>query len=1785
MANLTDAELNTLMQVKANLYNPSIKISDAGDLVTFDGDPNDLPPQADPLVPGHEALRNAFTGSLYHDNDANYYKKKSDGTWEVLGSGGSGLPPLASETQTQTVNFGDYTHFESEVSPKVFSDDNRLILPKVDTSADSTGMYLKFMESGWLNDVQLARRYTLSPEWIAAGATTQLLGRSQSASMRAWDGSVPITTDLVSSGNCWFIYDFEEPVRINGYTHCIMDGAGYPRRALAWRIEGSNDSLIWNRIDEERTVTTVDSAVNEEWPLPIQEPYRYYRITYLETANATHLESGIQLTRAFNPVNAGSTDIIQNGVAGGTIAHLTSTVDGGGADSHYRVSGVNTFPVSIVMDATTTYTASHIYFGGNRLAGFPNDRCIGVFEIRIGDDPDPDNQTTIYRNTDISEDNIPHMLDLDGTYEARYWTLWINSDRGAGDGNLYIGQFLLLNADLPGLNQTTVTYDTTDEGQIELANADNITTVTFNEDLTQADAVVRYQVSFDGRRTWNDLTADGFEPVTTLPINTSTEIGPYLVANWTRAMGATLDFRSRLAGTTTTTPVLSGIDVTYETKPGVVDTAAMVQHVKGSRFREFDDHNVYSPDGFYMHLSERGVERTVNQLDGANNPNSLSYLPRVNVQGDPAIISKASLTSNGGTTTWRNITDPVSSAVCSQATWEADGNFWLTANFISGSGGISNSYFPPMNKVNFEVPDIETSPGRVTITTDNGSGPETLADVTYPGKAAPGVVHSVTWVNGTGLSNLTVHFWPADGHVGEIRIQQLAMIEQMGTPVTTRVPPSGIRSTHTGSGLAALDEFDPALLNGLLQARAVNKFGKIPNFTNKYDAENNNTKFWFGVNADSDDYVYMDFDNGSVRANAYGFYTNPNAQSASHIYRAMATPVGGTNQGFGVMRNHTSTSFANQIGAGYTIARSAMPVDTEFEMIQMNVWGSIPGVVFNNNIRQAIGELCLFLDAPQTTAAEVASTNTLTQVNMIDVTQVNDFILHADIPAGTEVRILCSFDGGVTWRTFQSNRWVGSTFDDIAADGMTEEEVRNALKAWTRANGATLDFAFGLVTDDINKSPVINGFDVTVIERSEKADAGMVRDNRLIDVLTNSLALPAWNDGRTYFSPNQERGMGRTVYRRYFADASPTNGRSMVIDAELQPLEFLVVDGSISFTSSGDFGAAQFISLNPGDNEYSATLTQRSGDGLEILKAGLHGEADDAVRTWYDFVKLDDDWAKLPNKAYEVQPLGVRYASITLSRDPTAADDLTSEREIVPGVFWVNDATGAVWKCLDNARARARWTRMLSEEEMPSRDELTYFSTNMRVHTDALDMRTGDPATGFVNLLEDGALVGAFYGDRDKIQAANDGRSTGFRLEPGRWRVSFNVDMQGLADDRPFSVQPAFLRQGDDVDTSTIDISTPLDHVSVSAAGSWNYDNKIVTHITLTEATSFSLQLSELDVNDNNVDIWIANMTIEELPVLEYQPRTSFTTPFKGTGLPTVQDVIAESKTDGTLGHSSLYVDEKNQYYICIDTAQGTHGTWRRLIFGNELQGQADLLDIMVRPTNDNDEDVAAGVWTVLDGISHTMTKAGRFMVRGNISFERSTTTGNTAVGSRHFAYLTRNGVRIDFTSDGLSLEPLGVTGGDSIQTLKPSGTITVNQGDIIGLEFLSDNLTSRIRKRMVDQASRQTYISITEMPSSFYVPATPIQRVDSSNGAFQLPNDEVNTYYRVNTGPLQLANNDMIIGASWRVRNTGVSWVPITQANGVTVTNGDPISIRPGGLVEIIATSSTNVDIIAVNF
>lgn len=102
--------------------------------------------------------------------------------------------------------------------------------------------------------------------------------------------------------------------------------------------------------------------------------------------------------------------------------------------------------------------------------------------------------------------------------------------------------------------------------------------------------------------------------------------------------------------------------------------------------------------------------------------------------------------------------------------------------------------------------------------------------------------------------------------------------------------------------------------------------------------------------------------------------------------------------------------------------------------------------------------------------------------------KINWSCIHYDEPSNTTIRILVSFDGGVTWRGYSlgMNTWVAYSLNDIETQGMTPLAFNNLFASeWEAPNGfvpgtGSIDLAISLRTTNNQRTPQVSGFSFEV---------------------------------------------------------------------------------------------------------------------------------------------------------------------------------------------------------------------------------------------------------------------------------------------------------------------------------------------------------------------------------------------------------------------------------------------------------------------------------------------------------------------------------------------------------------------------------------------------------------------------------------------------------------------------------------------------------------------------------
>lgn len=105
-------QYQTHMESKANLYTPNTIISEAGDLIGFNGDPNTI--NVNTVDFGERVLVNAPALSLYASNNGQFYKKLPNGTWTEFISSDIIRPTTINQTGAD-LTIDNETHYNAEI--------------------------------------------------------------------------------------------------------------------------------------------------------------------------------------------------------------------------------------------------------------------------------------------------------------------------------------------------------------------------------------------------------------------------------------------------------------------------------------------------------------------------------------------------------------------------------------------------------------------------------------------------------------------------------------------------------------------------------------------------------------------------------------------------------------------------------------------------------------------------------------------------------------------------------------------------------------------------------------------------------------------------------------------------------------------------------------------------------------------------------------------------------------------------------------------------------------------------------------------------------------------------------------------------------------------------------------------------------------------------------------------------------------------------------------------------------------------------------------------------------------------------------------------------------------------------------------------------------------------------------------------------------------------------------------------------------------------------------------
>lgn len=104
------------------------------------------------------------------------------------------------------------------------------------------------------------------------------------------------------------------------------------------------------------------------------------------------------------------------------------------------------------------------------------------------------------------------------------------------------------------------------------------------------------------------------------------------------------------------------------------------------------------------------------------------------------------------------------------------------------------------------------------------------------------------------------------------------------------------------------------------------------------------------------------------------------------------------------------------------------------------------------------------------------TTTDVSQIDLSDALKLSRITIDYDQPEYTQIKCLASFDGRITWRTYDGSSWTEVTDDplnNIGFIGISIPEMVDALTGMEITTQNSLDFAFGLFTSNERYAPIL----------------------------------------------------------------------------------------------------------------------------------------------------------------------------------------------------------------------------------------------------------------------------------------------------------------------------------------------------------------------------------------------------------------------------------------------------------------------------------------------------------------------------------------------------------------------------------------------------------------------------------------------------------------------------------------------------------------------------------------
>jgi hypothetical protein len=101
------------------------------------------------------------------------------------------------------------------------------------------------------------------------------------------------------------------------------------------------------------------------------------------------------------------------------------------------------------------------------------------------------------------------------------------------------------------------------------------------------------------------------------------------------------------------------------------------------------------------------------------------------------------------------------------------------------------------------------------------------------------------------------------------------------------------------------------------------------------------------------------------------------------------------------------------------------------------------------------------------------------QIDVSNFGVIDNCFIDANMPPGTSIKYLISFDGRITWQSWSGTAWNVVDITDIETSGNTKNQIEIGLRSWSNTLGTSIDVAVSMSTTNTNNTPEINNITIT----------------------------------------------------------------------------------------------------------------------------------------------------------------------------------------------------------------------------------------------------------------------------------------------------------------------------------------------------------------------------------------------------------------------------------------------------------------------------------------------------------------------------------------------------------------------------------------------------------------------------------------------------------------------------------------------------------------------------------